>query len=83
MKDHINNQNETINDIVVHVNANIFEICKRIKTMKNNIERLNWRMMHDEFFRSTETNNNEYNVYQHLNEIIEWLSRDFSVLKRE
>jgi hypothetical protein len=41
MKDHINNQNETINDIVVHVNANIFEICKRIKTMKNNIERLN------------------------------------------
>jgi chromosome segregation ATPase len=41
MKDHINNQNETINDIVVHVNANISEICKRIKAMKNNIERMN------------------------------------------
>jgi hypothetical protein len=51
--------------------------------MKNNIERMNWRMMHDEFFRSIETNDNEYNVYQHLNEIIEWLSRDFSILTRE
>jgi hypothetical protein len=41
VKDHINSQDETINDIVVHVNANISEICKRIKTMKNNIERMN------------------------------------------
>jgi hypothetical protein len=51
--------------------------------MKNNIERMNWRMMLDEFSRSIETNDNEYNVYQHLNEIIEWLNRDFSVLTRE
>ncbi len=83
MKNHINNQDETINDIAAYVNANISEICKRIKAMKNNIERMNWRMMHDEFFRSIETNDNEYNVYQHLNEIIEWLSRDFSILTRE
>jgi hypothetical protein len=31
--------------------------------MKNNIERMNWRMMHDELSRSIETNDNEYNVY--------------------
>jgi hypothetical protein len=83
MKNHINSQDETIKNIAVHVNANISEICRRIKTMKNNIERMNWRMMHDELFRSIETNDNEYNVYQHLDEIIEWLSRDFSILTRE
>jgi uncharacterized coiled-coil protein SlyX len=41
MKNHINNQDETINDIAAYVNANISEICKRIKAMKNNIERMN------------------------------------------
>jgi uncharacterized coiled-coil protein SlyX len=41
IEDYINNQDETINNVVVHVNANIFEICKRIKAMKNNIERMN------------------------------------------
>jgi hypothetical protein len=83
IENHINNQDETINDVVVHVNANIFEIYRRIKTMKNNIERMNWKMMHDEFFRSIETNDNEYDVNQHLNEIIEWLNRDFFILTRK
>jgi uncharacterized protein (DUF3084 family) len=40
MKNHINSQDETINDIAAHVNANISEICRRIKAMKNNIERM-------------------------------------------
>ncbi len=41
IENRINNQKKTINDVVVHVNANFFEICRRIKTMKNNIERMN------------------------------------------
>ncbi len=77
MNDRINNQNETFRDATTHANANMIEMFERIKKFENQIERMNWRIVHDEISRITQLDDNEYAVYRHINEIIEWLSRDF------
>jgi hypothetical protein len=55
----------------------MIEMFKRIKKFENQIERMNERIVHDGIFRITELDDNEYVVYRHTNEIIEWLNRDF------
>jgi hypothetical protein len=50
---------------------------ERIKKLENQIERMNWRIVHDEISRITQLDDNEYVVYRYINEIIEWLSRNF------
>jgi hypothetical protein len=55
----------------------MIEMFERIKKLENQIERMNWRIVHDEIFRITQLDDNEYAVYRHIDEIIKWLSRDF------
>ncbi len=77
VNDRINNQNETFRNATIHANANIIEMFERIKKLENQIERMNWRIVHDEISRITQLDDNEYVVYRYINEIIEWLSRNF------
>jgi hypothetical protein len=47
------------------------------------MKKMSWRIVHDEISRSNETNNKKFDLYQCINEIIEWLNRDFSMLMRD
>jgi hypothetical protein len=55
----------------------MIEMFKQIKKLENQIEKMNWRIVHDKIFRITQFDDNEYVVYRHINEIIEWLIWDF------
>jgi hypothetical protein len=55
----------------------MIEMFERIKKLENQIKKMNWRIVHDEISRITQLDDSEYVVYRHINETIEWLSRDF------
>jgi hypothetical protein len=50
---------------------------ERIKELENQIEKMNWRIVHDEISRIKELDDSESAVYRHIDEIIKWLNRDF------
>ncbi len=83
IENRIIDQDETIANAAVYANVEIFETFNRIKTIKNQMKKMSWRIVHDEISRSNETNNKKFDLYQCINEIIEWLNRDFSMLMRD
>jgi hypothetical protein len=55
----------------------MIKMFERIKKFENQIKKMNWRIVYDEISCIAKFDDNEYVVYRYINEIIEWLNRDF------